>query len=62
MTILENKPETTGKPDTSIFSHLESEVRSYSRGWPAVFDKASGSCCAARTARTTSTSSPAPEP
>ncbi len=43
MTILENKPETTGKPDTSIFSHLESEVRSYSRGWPAVFDKASGS-------------------
>ena len=43
MTILENKPETTRKPDTSIFSHLESEVRSYSRGWPAVFDKASGS-------------------
>ena len=43
MTILENKPETTGKPDTAIFSHLESEVRSYSRGWPAVFDKASGS-------------------
>lgn len=43
MTILENKPETTSKPDTAIFSHLESEVRSYSRGWPAVFDKASGS-------------------
>ncbi len=32
MTILENKPETTSKPDTAIFSHLESEVRSYSRG------------------------------
>ncbi|MCD5418526.1 diaminobutyrate--2-oxoglutarate transaminase [Rhodococcus pyridinivorans] len=43
MTILENKPEATSKPDTAIFSHLESEVRSYSRGWPAVFDKASGS-------------------
>ncbi|MBS9372772.1 diaminobutyrate--2-oxoglutarate transaminase [Rhodococcus sp. B50] len=43
MTILENKPETTPKSDTAIFSHLESEVRSYSRGWPVVFDKASGS-------------------
>ena len=26
-----------------IFAHRESEVRSYSRGWPAVFDTASGS-------------------
>ncbi|MFX1757036.1 diaminobutyrate--2-oxoglutarate aminotransferase [Rhodococcus gordoniae] len=43
MTILENKPETTPNSDTAIFSHLESEVRSYSRGWPVVFDKASGS-------------------
>lgn len=25
-----------------IFEHLESEVRSYSRGWPAVFDRAQG--------------------
>lgn len=41
MTILEHKPSTTG--DTDIFAHLESEVRSYSRTWPAVFEKASGS-------------------
>jgi len=27
----------------SIFEELESEVRSYSRGWPVVFDKARGS-------------------
>ena len=27
----------------SIFEKLESEVRSYSRGWPVVFDRASGS-------------------
>src|SRR5688500_7249715 len=26
-----------------IFSKLESEVRSYSRGWPVVFDRAQGS-------------------
>ncbi|WP_241384196.1 diaminobutyrate--2-oxoglutarate transaminase [Rhodococcus sp. CH91] len=43
MTILEHKPETAQKSDTAIFSHLESEVRSYSRGWPTVFEKASGS-------------------
>ncbi|NLE82837.1 MAG: diaminobutyrate--2-oxoglutarate transaminase [Rhodococcus sp.] len=29
--------------DNSIFENLESEVRSYSRGWPAVFESASGS-------------------
>lgn len=29
--------------NTEIFENLESEVRSYSRGWPAVFEKASGS-------------------
>lgn len=29
--------------DTNIFDNLESEVRSYSRGWPAVFESASGS-------------------
>lgn len=40
MTILEH-PETPAKH--SIFEHLESEVRSYSRGWPAVFETASGS-------------------
>lgn len=28
---------------TDIFNTLESEVRSYCRGWPAVFDRASGS-------------------
>jgi diaminobutyrate-2-oxoglutarate transaminase len=27
----------------SIFETLESQVRSYSRGWPAVFDRAVGS-------------------
>lgn len=27
----------------SVFDDLESEVRSYSRGWPVVFDRASGS-------------------
>ncbi|NGP08604.1 diaminobutyrate--2-oxoglutarate transaminase [Rhodococcus sp. 14C212] len=40
MTILEH-PETPAKH--SVFDYLESEVRSYSRGWPAVFDTASGS-------------------
>ena len=29
--------------DTTIFETTESEVRSYSRGWPTVFSKASGS-------------------
>ncbi|MFC7401775.1 diaminobutyrate--2-oxoglutarate transaminase [Citricoccus sp. GCM10030269] len=29
--------------DTTIFSTIESEVRSYSRGWPAVFTQAKGS-------------------
>jgi diaminobutyrate-2-oxoglutarate transaminase len=28
----------------SIFTELESEVRSYSRSWPVVFDRATGSC------------------
>ncbi|MEU5416450.1 aminotransferase class III-fold pyridoxal phosphate-dependent enzyme, partial [Streptomyces clavifer] len=26
----------------SVFESLESEVRSYCRGWPAVFDRAQG--------------------
>ncbi|UYP20489.1 diaminobutyrate--2-oxoglutarate transaminase [Rhodococcus sp. Z13] len=43
MTILEHKPETKSELDTAVFERLESEVRSYSRGWPTVFDKASGS-------------------
>lgn len=30
-------------PDTSIFESLESEVRSYCRNWPTVFDTARGS-------------------
>ncbi|MFF8841767.1 aminotransferase class III-fold pyridoxal phosphate-dependent enzyme, partial [Streptomyces sp. NPDC015127] len=30
-------------PDLSVFDSLESEVRSYCRGWPAVFDRAQGS-------------------
>jgi diaminobutyrate-2-oxoglutarate transaminase len=34
---------TTAQPDLSIFETLESEVRSYCRGWPTVFDRALGS-------------------
>ncbi|ELP70689.1 diaminobutyrate--2-oxoglutarate transaminase [Streptomyces turgidiscabies] len=35
---------TTTQPDLSVFETLESEVRSYCRGWPTVFDRARGSC------------------
>ncbi|HZG03195.1 MAG TPA: diaminobutyrate--2-oxoglutarate transaminase [Streptomyces sp.] len=31
------------QPDLSVFTTLESEVRSYCRGWPTVFDRAQGS-------------------
>jgi diaminobutyrate-2-oxoglutarate transaminase len=34
---------TITQPDLSVFETLESEVRSYCRGWPAVFDHARGS-------------------
>ncbi|GAA2461882.1 diaminobutyrate--2-oxoglutarate transaminase [Streptomyces macrosporus] len=34
---------TITQPDLSIFQSLESEVRSYCRGWPTVFDRAQGS-------------------
>ncbi|MYX36219.1 MULTISPECIES: diaminobutyrate--2-oxoglutarate transaminase [unclassified Streptomyces] len=34
---------TITPPATSVFETLESEVRSYCRGWPAVFDRAQGS-------------------
>ncbi|WP_031510551.1 diaminobutyrate--2-oxoglutarate transaminase, partial [Streptomyces megasporus] len=34
---------TMTQPDLSIFQALESEVRSYCRGWPTVFDRAQGS-------------------
>ncbi|GAA2443267.1 diaminobutyrate--2-oxoglutarate transaminase [Streptomyces macrosporus] len=34
---------TTTATETSVFEVLESEVRSYCRGWPAVFDRAQGS-------------------
>ncbi len=34
---------TITQPDLSVFETLESEVRSYCRGWPAVFDRAQGS-------------------
>jgi diaminobutyrate-2-oxoglutarate transaminase len=33
---------TIAPPLTSVFESLESEVRSYCRGWPAVFDRAQG--------------------
>jgi diaminobutyrate-2-oxoglutarate transaminase len=31
------------QPDLSVFTTLESEVRSYCRGWPTIFDHAQGS-------------------
>ena len=34
---------TITQPDLSVFETLESEVRSYCRGWPTVFDRALGS-------------------
>ena len=34
---------TITQPDLSVFETLESEVRSYCRGWPTVFDHARGS-------------------
>ena len=34
---------TITQPALSVFETLESEVRSYCRGWPAVFDRAQGS-------------------
>ncbi|WP_331724867.1 diaminobutyrate--2-oxoglutarate transaminase (plasmid) [Streptomyces sp. NBC_00111] len=34
---------TITQPDLSVFTTLESEVRSYCRSWPTVFDRAQGS-------------------
>ncbi|MFR9727141.1 diaminobutyrate--2-oxoglutarate transaminase [Streptomyces sp. MS19] len=34
---------TITQPDLSVFTTLESEVRSYCRGWPTIFDRARGS-------------------
>ncbi|MEW2451637.1 diaminobutyrate--2-oxoglutarate transaminase [Streptomyces parvulus] len=34
---------TITQPDLSVFETVESEVRSYCRGWPTVFDRAVGS-------------------
>lgn len=34
---------TITQPDLSVFETVESEVRSYCRSWPAVFDRAQGS-------------------
>lgn len=34
---------TITQPDLSVFETLESEVRSYCRAWPTVFDRAQGS-------------------
>ncbi|WP_103502862.1 MULTISPECIES: diaminobutyrate--2-oxoglutarate transaminase [Streptomyces] len=34
---------TITQPDLSVFETVESEVRSYCRGWPAIFDQARGS-------------------
>ena len=46
--------------DADIFTERESQVRSYCRSWPAVFDHAEGAWLPTRTASATSTSSPAP--
>ena len=42
-TLTDENTSTTDFEQPSIFSTRESEVRSYSRGWPAVFDRAEGS-------------------
>lgn len=34
---------TITQPDLSVFEAVESEVRSYCRGWPTIFDRAQGS-------------------
>lgn len=34
---------TITQPDLSVFETVESEVRTYCRGWPAIFDRAQGS-------------------
>jgi diaminobutyrate-2-oxoglutarate transaminase len=34
---------TITQPDLSVFDTVESEVRSYCRGWPTIFDRAQGS-------------------
>ncbi|MEV5599307.1 aminotransferase class III-fold pyridoxal phosphate-dependent enzyme, partial [Streptomyces sp. NPDC052496] len=34
---------TITQPDLSVFETVESEVRSYCRGWPTIFDRAQGS-------------------
>ncbi|GAA2441954.1 diaminobutyrate--2-oxoglutarate transaminase [Streptomyces glaucus] len=34
---------TVAHPDSGVFEALESEVRSYCRGWPTIFDRAHGS-------------------
>ncbi|MFI9025391.1 diaminobutyrate--2-oxoglutarate transaminase [Streptomyces sp. NPDC053560] len=36
-------PRIVTHPDPDVFETLESEVRSYCRGWPTVFDRARGS-------------------
>ena len=49
------------QPDLSVFETLESEVRSYCRPFPTVFDRgAQGTACATTTAMSTSISSLAP--
>src|SRR5690606_26299649 len=37
------QPQGGEQPEMDIFTELESEVRSYSRSWPIVFDRAVGS-------------------
>ncbi|WP_052865299.1 diaminobutyrate--2-oxoglutarate transaminase [Streptomyces niger] len=38
-----NRNHGDASPDPDVFETLESEVRSYCRGWPTVFDRAHGS-------------------
>lgn len=46
-----NTDTSTGMPSTDIFEELESQVRSYSRNWPATFTTAAGSTLQAQDGR-----------
>ncbi len=53
---------TITQPDLSVFETLESEVRSYCRGWPTVFDRAQGSRMYDEDGHEYLDSSPVPDP
>ncbi len=41
--VVESTSEPAGRPETQVFDRLESEVRSYARAFPRIFDRARGS-------------------